>query len=435
MKPQHLIGGTLARRRLVRIAVVTAVAVSVIPVGSVAATNSSITSEQVATEIMRVQDKADRLAQRVADAEQRSGELAAELATAQDNLTATTAQYSQIEAGLAQIAINRFTGASNITMLVVFGNPTDEIQTNVLRNVALNQGGADLDQVDAVLGDLNKDRQRVSALQAENNQVAQELIASQAGVEQQLSQLATLRQQLNDQEVKRAYEAKVAAKRSELAARQAEAAAAATAAPVQVRGGGTPPSVPSSTDPSSPPPQTTAAAPKPAPKQALAPAAQPAPKQASAPTTDPAPAPDPSPNPSPDPSPTPIVNPGWLCPVAGPSAFVDTWGAPRSGGRKHQGVDMMSPEGTPLVAVVAGDATMKTASLGGNVISLAGADGNGYFYGHLSAWEGGSRSVTAGEVIGYVGHTGDTTANHLHFEIHPGRGVAVDPYPTVRQYC
>jgi murein DD-endopeptidase MepM/ murein hydrolase activator NlpD len=431
MKPQHLIGGTLARRRLVRIAVVTAVAVSLIPVGSVAATNSSLTSEQVATEIIRVQDKADRLAQRVADAEQRSGELDTELATAQDTLTATTAQYSQIEAGLAQIAINRFTGASNITMLVVFGNPTDEIQTNVLRNVALNQGGADLDQVDAVLGDLNKDRQRVSALQAENNQVAQELIASQADVEQQLSQLATLRQQLNDQEVKRAYEAKLAAKRSELAARQAEAAAAATAAPVQVRGGGTPPSAPSSTDPSSPPPQTTAAAPKTAPKQAPAPAAQPAPKQALAPTTDPAPAPDPSP----DPSSTPIVNPGFLCPIAGPSAFVDTWGAPRSGGRKHQGVDMMSPEGTPLVAVVAGDANMHTSSLGGNVISLSGADGNGYFYGHLSAFEGSSRSVSAGEVIGYVGHTGDTTANHLHFEIHPGRGPAVDPTPTVRQYC
>ena len=96
---------------------------------------------------------------------------------------------------------------------------------------------------------------------------------------------------------------------------------------------------------------------------------------------------------------------------------------------------MMSPYGTPLVAVVAGFATMKTTNLGGNSISLAGDDGNGYFYAHLSSWEGPSRSVAAGEVIGYVGHTGDTTANHLHFEIHPGGGSAVDPYPTVRQYC
>ena len=95
----------------------------------------------------------------------------------------------------------------------------------------------------------------------------------------------------------------------------------------------------------------------------------------------------------------------------------------------------MSPYGTPLVAVVSGFANMRTTNLGGTSISLAGDDGNRYFYAHLSAWAGPSRSVSAGEVIGYVGHTGDTTANHLHFEIHPGGGAAVDPYPTVRQYC
>ena len=96
---------------------------------------------------------------------------------------------------------------------------------------------------------------------------------------------------------------------------------------------------------------------------------------------------------------------------------------------------MMSPFGTPLVAVVSGFANMRPSTLGGNSISLAGDDGNRYFYAHLSSWEGSSRGVSAGEVVGYVGHTGDTTANHLHFEIHPGGGAAVDPYPTVRKYC
>lgn len=96
---------------------------------------------------------------------------------------------------------------------------------------------------------------------------------------------------------------------------------------------------------------------------------------------------------------------------------------------------MMSPFGTPLVAVVGGAATMKTNALGGNVVWLTGDDGNKYYYAHLSAWEGGTRSVSAGEVIGYVGATGNTTANHLHFEIHPGGGAAINPTPTARQYC
>ena len=96
---------------------------------------------------------------------------------------------------------------------------------------------------------------------------------------------------------------------------------------------------------------------------------------------------------------------------------------------------MMSPFGTPLVAVVSGVATLKTNTLGGNTVGLKGADGNYYYYAHLSSWEGSSRPVQAGDVLGYVGHTGDTQANHLHFEIHPGGGTAIDPYRTVSDHC
>ena len=124
-----------------------------------------------------------------------------------------------------------------------------------------------------------------------------------------------------------------------------------------------------------------------------------------------------------------------ICPVAGPRAFADTWGAPRSGGRSHEGVDMMSPGGTPLVAAEAGFANFSTNRLGGNAIWLQGSSGTKYYYAHLSAWEGSSRAVSQGETIGYVGATGNTSANHLHFEVHPGGGRAVNPYPYVRNVC
>ena len=120
-----------------------------------------------------------------------------------------------------------------------------------------------------------------------------------------------------------------------------------------------------------------------------------------------------------------------MCPVQGSSSFADTWGASRSGGRSHEGVDLIASAGTPLVAVVSGQAEMRSSSLGGNSVRILGDNGDYYFYAHLSSYAGSSRRVSQGEVIGYVGMTGNTSVNHLHFEVHPGNGSPVNPYPYV----
>jgi murein DD-endopeptidase MepM/ murein hydrolase activator NlpD len=130
-----------------------------------------------------------------------------------------------------------------------------------------------------------------------------------------------------------------------------------------------------------------------------------------------------------------IVNPGggpFQCPVNG--AFTDDWGQPRSGGRPHQGTDIFAPEGTPVVAVAAGSVSYGNDPTGGGNTATVSANGNSYSYLHLSGFAGDARAVVQGEVVGYVGMTGNASGPHLHFEIHTPSGP-VNPYPTLSQYC
>lgn len=129
----------------------------------------------------------------------------------------------------------------------------------------------------------------------------------------------------------------------------------------------------------------------------------------------------------------------YACPVEPPYSYVDTWGASRSGGRHHEGTDIMAPHGARELAYTDGVVSREHSnSLGGIVLWLDGDNGDQYYYAHLSGYAvpQGTR-VRAGQHIAYVGNTGDAryTASHLHFEVHPGGGAAVNPYPYVKRVC
>jgi murein DD-endopeptidase MepM/ murein hydrolase activator NlpD len=126
----------------------------------------------------------------------------------------------------------------------------------------------------------------------------------------------------------------------------------------------------------------------------------------------------------------------FVCPIDGPLAFSDDFGAPRWGGRRHMGNDLLSPAGTPNVAVVDGTIDTRPWAGGGITIFLRGDDGNTYVYMHLMEIVGDiPRRVTQGELIGRVGRTGDAQGFHTHFEFHPGGGDAVSPYPLLSAAC
>ena len=128
----------------------------------------------------------------------------------------------------------------------------------------------------------------------------------------------------------------------------------------------------------------------------------------------------------------------FACPVDGPVHFTDTFGEARSGGRQHQGTDMLAARGTPIVAIE--DGVVEKAylnALGGISILLRGKSGDSWFYTHndRNLVRSGER-VTKGQRIALVGSTGNANGtNHLHFEWWPNGGSARDSYPVLKAAC
>ena len=401
--------------------------------GAADAQSSEERARQAAREIIDAQNRANAAAQAVFDAESQLDQLETEIGQTEERLAALEADATALRDTLAAVAVRRFVG-SGIELMPLLSDPsayTDRAGSDVLYAAAVGTGLGDEDQFAATIEQVEDEREKLDDQLAEAEQLRQRSIELQANAEAEVVQLKEIEEQrLQDEAVRLELERQ----RREQAEREAAEAAAAQQAAEQA-----------AAQQASQQQAQAQAQPQAQPRQAIAqpaPADEPADQGGNdqggdpAPATQaPAPAPDPEPEPEPAPPPPAPVVSGIVCPVAGPTAYADTWGAPRSGGRRHQGVDMISPAGTTLAAVESGSVTMKTNNLGGNVVWLTGNSGTRYYYAHLSAWEGGSRSVSQGEVIGYVGATGNAGVNHLHFEVHPGGGVAVNPYPYVRAVC
>jgi murein DD-endopeptidase MepM/ murein hydrolase activator NlpD len=134
---------------------------------------------------------------------------------------------------------------------------------------------------------------------------------------------------------------------------------------------------------------------------------------------------------------------GFVFPVAGKYSYSNDWGAPRQNTGTHEGNDIFASAGTPAVAVCDGTLhRVGTNVVPGNRLWVkCDKGGDAFFYAHLAAFANGTRSgadIKAGEVVGFVGSTGDAeqTPPHVHFEVHPGGwgNDAVNPYPFLRAW-
>lgn len=128
----------------------------------------------------------------------------------------------------------------------------------------------------------------------------------------------------------------------------------------------------------------------------------------------------------------------FTLPINAAVAFADTWGAPRSRGRRHQGTDVMAACGAPVVAVTNGVISeLHSGGMGGTMAWLRANNGDVFFYAHLRGYSAGTsegRRVATGQLIAYNGNSGNARGGpcHVHFEWHPGGGRPRDPYPLLR---
>ncbi len=140
---------------------------------------------------------------------------------------------------------------------------------------------------------------------------------------------------------------------------------------------------------------------------------------------------------TPPPPPAPVGT--RVCPVDGAMTFRDSWGEPRPGGRSHTGTDMMAPTGTPLVAIESGYIWSPNWHYAGGLgLYINGDSGTRWYYAHMDGYAGGITNgtrVSAGQLVGWVGATGNASVPHLHIAYIPGGSYYENPYPILVQLC
>lgn len=391
-------------------------------------------AQRAAREIGAARERANAAADAMFEAESDLDTLDLEQQALEADIADIVAQLDALRERVEKVAINRFarSGTDSMPLLTGFRSAGEQAQVDVLIDVVNETSAEDVDEFEALTRELEQSQARLERVERDTEAARDRLdrrrIEALAEVER-LQQIEA--QRLQDEDVRRALEAQQAERRrQEQAASDAMRVQAASLDPVGQEpefGSGT---VPATTDGSV---SASTDAPTATDEDDID---SPAPVDLSTGGTGGGLTGVTGPGGRPGALVGDLAGPGWVCPVQGSVAFGDTWGAPRSGGRSHQGVDMIGGRGLPIVAVVDGVAQAKVNTLGGNTVVLMGADGNRYYYAHLDDW-GQLGAVTAGTVLGTLGDTGNAkfSTPHLHFEIRPGGGPAVNPYATVRSRC